>query len=143
MLFRSLEKTGRKRDDFSISHLLLTATGRTQEEMDVAVKGTRDQIAFYASTPSYRSVLELHGWGALGEELTALSKSAREDKWAVMGSLIDDDVLNAFAVVAEPDRLAAEIRRRFDGVVERVSFYTAYQIDGSVWEPVTRELHAA
>ena len=142
-LERGLEKTGRKRADFSISHLLLTATGRTQEEMDVAVKGTRDQIAFYASTPAYRSVLELHGWGALGEELTALSKSAREDKWTAMGSLIDDDVLNAFAVVAEPDRLAAEIRRRFDGVVERVSFYTAYQIDGSVWEPVTRELHAA
>ena len=142
-LERGLEKTGRKRTDFSISHLLLTATGRTPEEMDVAIKGTRDQIAFYASTPAYRAVLELHGWGALGEELTALSKSAREDKWAAMGSLIDDDVLNAFAVVAEPDRLAAEIRRRFDGVVERVSFYTAYQIDGSVWEPVTRELHAA
>ena len=141
-LERGLAKTGRRRDDFSISHLLLTATGRTQEEMDVAIKGTRDQIAFYASTPSYRSVLELHGWGALGEELTALSKSARDDKWAAMGSLIDDNVLNAFAVVAEPDRLAAEIRRRFDGVVERVSFYTAYQIDGSVWEPVTRELHA-
>ena len=142
-LERGLEKTGRKREDFAISHLLLTATGRTQEEMDVAVKGTRDQIAFYASTPAYRSVLELHGWGALGEELTALSKSAREDRWTVMGSLIDDDVLNAFAVVAEPDRLAAEIRRRFDGVVERVSFYTAYQIDGSVWEPVVRQLHAA
>ena len=142
-LERGLEKTGRKREDFAISHLLLTATGRTQEEMDVAVKGTRDQIAFYASTPAYRSVLELHGWGALGEELTALSKSAREDRWAVMGSLIDDDVLSAFAVVAEPDRLAAEIRRRFDGVVERVSFYTAYQIDGSVWEPVVRQLHAA
>ena len=142
-LERGLEKTGRKREDFAISHLLLTATGRTQEEMDVAVKGTRDQIAFYASTPAYRSVLELHGWGALGEELTALSKSAREDRWTVMGSLIDDDVLSAFAVVAEPDRLAAEIRRRFDGVVERVSFYTAYQIDGSAWEPVVRQLHAA
>lgn len=142
-LERGLEKTGRKREDFAISHLLLTATGRTQEEMDRAIKGTRDQIAFYASTPAYRSVLELHGWGALGEELTALSKSAREDRWTVMGSLIDDDVLNAFAVVAEPDRLAAEIRRRFDGVVERVSFYTAYQIDGSAWEPVVRQLHAA
>ena len=142
-LERGLEKTGRKREDFAISHLLLTATGRTQEEMDRAIKGTRDQIAFYASTPAYRSVLELHGWGALGEELTALSKSAHEDRWTVMGSLIDDDVLSAFAVVAEPDRLAAEIRRRFDGVVERVSFYTAYQIDGSAWEPVVRQLHAA
>ena len=141
-LQRGLTATGRDRAEFSISHLLLTATGRTQEEMDRALKGTRDQIAFYASTPAYRAVLELHGWAALGEELTALSKSTREDKWAVMGSLINDEVLNTFAVVAEPDRLAAEISRRFDGLVDRVSFYTAYRIDGSVWEPVTRQLHS-
>jgi probable F420-dependent oxidoreductase len=140
-LERGLTRAGRTRAEFSISHLLLTATGRTEEEMDRAIKGTRDQIAFYASTLSYRPVLELHGWGALGEELTALSKSAREDRWTVMGSLVDDAVLNAFAVVAEPEKLAAEIHRRFGDVVDRVSFYTAYSIDGSVWEPVVRELH--
>jgi len=140
MVERGLERAGRSRADFSISHLLLTATGRTREEMDRAVKGTRDQIAFYASTPAYRTVLEAHGWGALGEELTALSKSSREDKWTVMGSLVDDEVLNAFAVVAEPERLSAEIRRRFGDVVDRVSFYTAYSIDAAVWGPVVRDL---
>jgi len=142
VLERGLHRSGRTRADFSLSHLLLTATGRTQEEMDAAIKGTRDQIAFYASTPSYRAVLDLHGWGALGEELTAVSKSSREDKWAVMGSLVDDDVLHAFAVVAEPDRLAAEIAQRFGGLVDRVSFYTPYRIDGSVWEPVVGELRS-
>ena len=60
----------------------------------------------------------------------------------MMGSLVDDDVLNAFAVVAEPDRLAAEIEQRFGGLVDRVSFYTPYRIDGSVWEPVVRELRS-
>ena len=139
-LERGLTRAGRARADFSISHLLLTATGRTQEEMDRAVKGTRDQIAFYGSTPAYRPVLDLHGWGALGDELTALSKSAREDKWTVMGSLVDDSVLNAFAVVAEPDRLAAEIRRRFGDIVDRLSFYTPYSVEESVWEPVVSRL---
>lgn len=142
MLEQGLARSGRSRADFSISHLLLTATGRTQEEMERAVKGTRDQIAFYASTPAYRPVLDLHGWGALGEELTALSKSDRPDKWAVMGDLIDDDALNAFAVVAEPDRLAAEILRRFGDLIDRVSFYTPYAIDASVWEPAVHGLHA-
>ncbi|MFE9649230.1 TIGR03617 family F420-dependent LLM class oxidoreductase [Streptomyces sp. NPDC006365] len=138
-----LAGSGRTRADFSVSHLLLTATGRTEEEMARAVDGTRRQIAFYGSTPAYRGVLELHGWGELGDELNALSKSAREDKWEAMGRLVDDDVLNAFAVVAEPERVAAEISRRYGSLVDRVSFYTAYEIAAEVWEPVVQELHGS
>ena len=68
-----------------------------------AVAGTRQQIAFYGSTPAYRGVLDVHGWGGLGDELNALSTIAsREDKWEAMGALIADEVLHAFAVVAEP-----------------------------------------
>ncbi|WP_371667977.1 TIGR03617 family F420-dependent LLM class oxidoreductase [Streptomyces sp. NBC_00289] len=135
-----LTASGRTRADFSVSHLLLTATGRTEEELARAIDGTRRQIAFYGSTPAYRGVLELHGWGELGDELNALSKSAREDKWEAMGHLVDDEVLHAFAVVAEPDRVAAEIRRRYGALVDRVSFYTAYEIDAEVWEPIVRDL---
>jgi probable F420-dependent oxidoreductase len=137
-----LEKTGRTRADFTVSHLLLTATGRTEEEMARAIEGTRRQIAFYGSTPAYRGVLELHGWGELGDELNELSRSRREDKWEAMGTLVDDEVLNTFAVVAEPDRVAAEIRRRYADLVDRVSFYTAYDIDGSIWEPIVTDLRA-
>lgn len=136
-----LAGSGRTRGDFSVSHLLLTATGRTEEEMARAVDGTRRQIAFYGSTPAYRGVLELHGWGELGDELNALSKSSREDKWEAMGRLVDDDVLHTFAVVAEPERVAAEIRRRYGSLVDRVSFYTAYEIDAEGWEPIVEELH--
>ena len=80
----------------------MIATGRTEEEMARAVAGTSPQIAFYGSTPAYRGVLDLHGWAGLGDELNALSRSDRGDKWEAMGGLIDDDVLHAFAVVAEP-----------------------------------------
>ncbi|MFG2959398.1 LLM class F420-dependent oxidoreductase [Streptomyces sp. NPDC048291] len=135
-----LAKSGRTRADFTVSHLLLTATGRSEEEMARAVAGTRQQIAFYGSTPAYRGVLELHGWGGLGDELHALSTSRREDKWEAMTALVDDEVLNTFAVVTEPDRVAGEIRRRYGALVDRVSFYTAYEIDAEVWEPIVREL---
>ncbi|WP_419668424.1 LLM class F420-dependent oxidoreductase [Streptomyces sp. 2-1] len=138
-----LAKSGRTRGDFSVSHLLLTATGRTEEELARAVDGTRRQIAFYGSTPAYRGVLELHGWGELGDELNALSKSDRADKWEAMGGLVDDDVLHTFAVVAEPERVAAEIHRRYGALVDRVSFYTAYEIDAEVWEPIVQELHGS
>ncbi|MFJ3802720.1 LLM class F420-dependent oxidoreductase [Streptomyces sp. NPDC090088] len=138
-----LAKSGRNRADFALSHLLLTATGRTEEEMARAVAGTRQQIAFYGSTPAYRGVLELHGWGELGDELHALSTSRREDKWEAMTALVDDEVLDTFAVVAEPDRVAGEIRGRYGALVDRVSFYTAYEIDAEVWEPIVRELRTA
>ncbi len=59
----------------------------------------RQQIAFYGSTPAYRGVLELHGWGDLQTELNALSKKGG---WVEMGELIDDEILNTFAVVADP-----------------------------------------
>ena len=63
----------------------------------------RQQIAFYGSTPAYRPVLELHGWGDLQPELNTLSKRG---EWVKMGELIDDDMLNAFAVVAPLDQVA-------------------------------------
>ena len=116
----------------------MIATGRTEEEMARAVAGTREQIAFYGSTPAYRGVLDLHGWAGLGDELNALSRSAREDKWAAMGALIDDDVLHAFAVVAEPAGVAAEIQRRFGGLIDRVSFYAPYETATEAWDLILR-----
>ena len=81
--------------------------------MERAATGTRQQIAFYGSTPAYRPVLELHGWGGLQDELNTLSK---QGKWVEMGTLIDDEILNTFAVVGEPETdrpgAAPPLRRR-------------------------------
>jgi len=139
-LGRGLAAAGRSRADVEVSLLAMIATGRTEQEMARAVDGTRRQIAFYGSTPAYRGVLERHGWGALGDELNALSKSSREDKWEAMGGLISDEVLDAFAVVAEPGGVAAEIRRRFGSLIDRVSFYSACEIDTEAWEPILADL---
>lgn len=86
-----LARSGRDRSAFQVTHLALTATGRTREELAAAAKAVRDQIAFYGSTPSYRPVLESHGWGELATELNELSRSDRPDRWSAMGDLIDDD----------------------------------------------------
>ena len=142
-LGRGLARSERSRDASQVSLLLMIATGGSEEELARAVAGTRQQIAFYGSTPAYRGVLELHGWAGLGDELNDLSRSSREDKWAAMGGLIDDDVLNAFAVVAEPPAVAAEIRRRFGGLADRVSFYAPYDIAAEAWDPILRDLQAS
>jgi hypothetical protein len=92
-------------------------TGETEGELTAGAVGTRKQIAFYGSTPAYRKVLELHGWGDLHTELHRLSLLG---EWEVMGSLIDDEILEAFAVVAPIDTVASKIRDRWDGVIDRV-----------------------
>ncbi len=97
-LVRGMQRTGRERGDFQVSAEVMVATGATDEELATAMAATRKQIAFYGSTPAYRRVLELHGWGDLHTELNRLSK---QGEWDTMGSLIDDEMLCAFAVVDE------------------------------------------
>ncbi|MCX4728813.1 TIGR03617 family F420-dependent LLM class oxidoreductase [Streptomyces sp. NPDC090052] len=112
---------------FEITGSVLTVTGRTEEEYGHSLAGIRERIAFYGSTPAYRPVLEHHGWGALQEELHTLSLQGR---WKEMGQLIDADVLNAFAVVAEtPAEAGRLVRERYTGVYHRVSVSLAAQSD--------------
>jgi probable F420-dependent oxidoreductase len=135
-LQEGLTAAGRSRADVTVSLPGFVVTGRTdaaRAEAAAAVKGT---IAFYGSTPAYRPVLELHGWAALADELHALSVGRREDKWTAMRDLVDDDVLEAFAVVAEPDDVAARIRERFAGLVDRFSVYASYPAPQELWAPL-------
>ena len=83
-------------------------------------------------------MLELHGWGDLQDELNRMSK---EGKWKEMGELITDDILDAFAVVAEPEKIAGELNARYGDVVQRLSFYAPYTSDPARWEAVMRQLH--
>jgi probable F420-dependent oxidoreductase len=116
-LRRGVERSGRQRSDFQLSAPIFVVTGETEDELAVGAAGTRKQIAFYGSTPAYRKVLELHGWGDLHTELHQLSL---QGEWDAMGSLIDDEILEAFAVVAPLDEVASKIRDRCDGVIDRV-----------------------
>ena len=85
-------------------------------------------------------MLELHGWGGLQEELNTLSK---QGKWVEMGTLIDDEILNTFAVVGEPEQIAPELHPRYGDVIERISFYAPYKSDPERWAKVLADLKAA
>jgi probable F420-dependent oxidoreductase len=132
-LERGAAKAGKTRADLTVSYPGFIVTGPDEQKMAAAAKGVREQIAFYGSTPAYRPVLELHGWGELQSELNTLSKRG---EWVQMGELIDDDILNTFAVVAPLDQVAAEVRRRFGDLVDRFSFYAPYKVDPDMWKGV-------
>ena len=137
---RGLERGGRDRASYEISGPLFVVTGTTDEEVAQATQATKQQIAFYGSTPAYRGVLELHGWGDLQTELNTLSKSG---EWVKMGELIDDEILNTFAVVADPDDVGKELQRRYGGIVDRCSFYAPYRSNPERWAKVISDLKAA
>jgi probable F420-dependent oxidoreductase len=139
-LERGRAKAGKTMEGFEIVGPSFVVTGNNEDEMAAAMQGTRQQIAFYGSTPAYRPVLDLHGWGGLQDELNTLSK---QGKWVEMGALIDDEILNTFAVVGEPEQIAPELHRRYGDVIQRISFYAPYKSDPERWRGVLEALKSA
>jgi probable F420-dependent oxidoreductase len=129
-LARGRSKIGKTLEGFHIAGPAFAVVGRTEEELARAVKGTKDQIAFYASTPAYRGVLDLHGWGDLQPELTRLTKAGR---WPEIGGLISDEMLHEFAVVGTPSEVGKALRERYAGIATRITFYATYEIDPRLW----------
>ncbi len=114
-------------------------TGETEEEMAAASFATRKQIAFYGSTPAYKTVLDHHGWGDAQIELNRMSKLGQ---WDAMADVIDQEMLDAFAVVAEPNNVASELLNRYSHLVDRLTFYAPYTANPALWSGVISDLKA-
>jgi probable F420-dependent oxidoreductase len=86
-------------------------------------ESVRAQISFYASTPTYRTVLEAHGWEEVGERLGTM---AREKQWREMPALITDEMISAFAVEATPGEIGPALKDRYEGLIDRVALYLPF-----------------
>jgi probable F420-dependent oxidoreductase len=113
---RGLAKSGRSRQAFDISIPVMVVTGASEEAYEQSRQMVQSQLAFYASTPAYRPVLELHGWGELQNEAHRMT---REGRWHDMGALITDDILRTFAVVSESiEQVPALLTQRYAGLAD-------------------------
>ena len=139
-LQRGRAKAGKSLDGFEIVGPSFVVTGTSASEINLAATSTKQQIAFYGSTPSYRGVLELHGWDDIHAQLNALSK---QGKWESMGELVTDEMLNTFAVVGEPEQIAPELHKRYGDVIARMSFYAPYKSDPQRWHKVLADMKSA
>ncbi len=110
-------KEGRQRSDVSISVTAFASTSPEEEGF------ARMQIAFYASTPSYRAVMELHGWGETAEKLSGF---AAKGEWAEMPMLITDGMLDEFCLRTTTEELAGALRARYEGIADRLTLYTPF-----------------
>ncbi|XVQ14975.1 TIGR03617 family F420-dependent LLM class oxidoreductase [Spirillospora sp. CA-255316] len=117
----------------------LVATGRDEDELKAAERKVRARIAFLGAARPYRRVFDHHGWGRTHERW---AKLLADGETARMGDLVDDEMLHAFAVVAEPRNVARALFSRFDGHTDRVSALTPYQTTAEHWSEIAAGVRA-
>src|SRR3990172_7392518 len=116
---KGAKKAGRKLSDIDIVGGGFIVSGKNEEEIEKAKGPVKQQIAFYGSTRAYFPVLELHGWGEVGQRLFRLSM---EGKWPEMADAITDEMLEVFAIVGTYDELVPKLKERYLGVVSTLDF---------------------
>ena len=123
---RGAQRAGRALADVEVAFPLMAIVADTDEQLEKGRGAMRPRLAFYGSTPAYKVILDVHGWGDLQPELNRLSKTG---DWATMSSLITDEMLEAFCVQGNPDEIGPIVRRRYGDLVQRVSFDTNTALD--------------
>jgi probable F420-dependent oxidoreductase len=127
------QKADRKREAIEIATLAFAALNEAEIELQ------RQQIAFYASTPSYRPVLEWHGWGKVGEALSSLAARA---KWDEMPQLITDEMLETFVIIGSWDDIADKLHAKYDGLLDRVGLYRPFVpgLEDEQWQQLSNRI---
>jgi probable F420-dependent oxidoreductase len=119
-------KASRKQEDITVAASVFAAVGENRSELDAVREAMRQQIAFYASTRSYRRVLDLHGWGDVGERLHALSVNG---EWKAMGEEVTDEMLDEIVVQGGWSEIGGLVRKRYGGLADRVRMYLPFDGD--------------
>lgn len=137
---RGAEREGRDPGSIELATSAFVVAGRDGDEAHVQREAIRSQLAFYASTPTYRTVLEVHGWEEVGDRLSGL---AREKRWDEMPDLITDEMLRAFAVEAAPAEVGPALRERYEGLLDRAALYLPF-VPGErdeFWRATAESMH--
>jgi probable F420-dependent oxidoreductase len=130
-------KAGKGMDGFQVHLAPLVATGQDEATLRAETARVRQQLAFYIATPSYETLLELHGHGGLRDTLHGLLAQGRMKD---MAAAIDDETLHAFAIVGEPKDAAAQLNERFGDIAHSLSPQSPDVRDPAHWLPVYDEL---
>jgi probable F420-dependent oxidoreductase len=131
---KGLQKGGRTRQDITLASSIFIIAGATPEERARSREGIRQQIAFYASTPTYHPVFEIHGWKDAAVELSSL---AARGKWGEMPKLVSDEMLAVFAEEGSFAELPARLKARYNGLLDRIAYYHEGGTDEQMRSTVT------
>jgi probable F420-dependent oxidoreductase len=117
------KQANRDPEEVTLATSAFVIAAESEEKATEQRESIRSQISFYASTPTYRTVLEAHGWEEVGERLGTM---AREKKWREMPAVITDEMVAAFAVEAAPDEIGPALAERYEGLTDRVALYLPF-----------------
>ena len=116
---KGLRKSGRSFNDIEIGAGGFLVMGRNEEELGEAFQAAKRRIAFYGSTRTYKSVMDIHGWGDVCLELNRLAAAGR---WDDMPAKITGEMVEAFATIGTHDQIIDEIRARFGAYATQIGF---------------------
>ncbi len=137
---KGMKQSGRARSDIELASAVFVIAGDTPEELATNRERVRQQIAFYASTPTYHPVFEMHGWAEKANELSSLASRGR---WAEMPPLVNNQMLAVFAEEGSWAEVAAKVKKRYDGLLDRVAYYLPMEDSGSdaQWRETVTTFH--
>ena len=135
-----LARAGRSRGDVALYAPVFIAPGESPQEVTAAVARARARMAFYASTPSYRPLLEVLGYGDVADRLHQMVRERRAD---AMAAQLPDAVVEAVVVRGSYEEIGRALRRRYEGLVDRVASYWPFTPeDRAGWERLARAFHS-
>jgi probable F420-dependent oxidoreductase len=139
-LARGRARAGKTLDGFRVCGPLFASPVGDERERGAVEQASRQQFAFWASTPAYRPVLELHGWGELQTELASLARAGR---WSELADAVDPGIFEAFACIEPPEKLGARLVERFGALVDGVTFGSTHPVEPERLGPAVQALHHA
>jgi probable F420-dependent oxidoreductase len=125
-LTQGLEKAKRKREDLSVAASVFAAVGGTESERKNVREAFRGQVAFYASTRTYRRLMDLHGWGDVCDRL---HEHSVRGEWDKMAEEVSNDLLEQFVVEGSWEEMGTILKNRYEGLVDRVRLYLPFDGD--------------
>ncbi len=133
---------GRSVDDLDLHASVFAVLGETEAERSASERQIREQIAFYASTPSYRALLRHHGFEDLGKKLSGVMRTGEMEK---MPSMVPDELMAEVSISADFSGLGAALKKRYSGLVQRIATYYPIPDDDPVekWAEVVKGFEAA
>jgi len=141
-LAKGAERAGREPGATLVCGGGFIVTGPDRGSIRAAEAELRRRIAFYASTRTYSSVLECHGFAEIGQRLHQMSVRG---EWAEMAELVSDDMLNAFAVIGEYDEIGEKFVQRYGGLLDEVNFvmFTSSPPEEAQMRKIIRQIQEA
>jgi probable F420-dependent oxidoreductase len=118
-----LRRRGKSRADFTAAAAIFAIPTDGRQPASDYETMVREQLSFYMSTPAYRTVVELHGWSDTAQQLSQL---ARQGDWDKMPGLIDDVMLDTFAVTGKWRELPGLVKDKYGRLLDRTNYYLPF-----------------